>query len=242
MSSSAGLHQRRRAPRAARGESESHQPLRPPRPGGRASRRAPRGSAGCRGTCRRSLAMNSSNCSCVCSPRASASSMALRSAIMSLTRCIAAGSGFSSACFMPRNWRVEHLAAQQVLDLLEGLRGPRASASRSRSSSRTARAVSRRQRVERGLARTARRRTGRGTARLAPGRPPCRAVDVPPRACRRDGRARAARGAARAPGAAGRRGRAAGRCPAASRSRSASRGDEPVEHVVAEPSSARRTS
>ena len=47
--------------------------------------------------------MNSSKSSWVCSPRSSAASIALRSAIMSLMRCIAAGSGFSSASFMPRN-------------------------------------------------------------------------------------------------------------------------------------------
>ena len=48
--------------------------------------------------------MKSSKSCCVCSPRVSASSIWRRSAIMSLTRCMAAGSGFSRACFMPLNW------------------------------------------------------------------------------------------------------------------------------------------
>ena len=40
----------------------------------------------------------------VCSPRASASSIWLRSASMSLTRCMASGSGCCRTSFMPRNW------------------------------------------------------------------------------------------------------------------------------------------
>ena len=49
--------------------------------------------------------MNSSNCSCVCSPRASASSIALRSASMSLTACMSSRRGVLAArpsC--PWNW------------------------------------------------------------------------------------------------------------------------------------------
>ena len=36
--------------------------------------------------------------------RASADSIWFRSLSMSLTRCMACGSGFCMACFMPRNW------------------------------------------------------------------------------------------------------------------------------------------
>ena len=48
--------------------------------------------------------MKSANCCAVSSPRASASSIALRSASMSLTACMPSGVAPSSACFIPRNW------------------------------------------------------------------------------------------------------------------------------------------
>ena len=79
-----------------------------------------------------------------------------------------AGSAFSQRLLHAAELAVEHLAAQQVLDLLEGLRAPRASASRSppaRAPRAPCRAAARRARP-RGAAR---RRTGRGTARRAPG-------------------------------------------------------------------------
>ena len=67
--------------------------------------------------------MNSANASVVSSSRACAASSALRSASMSLTRCIASGSWPSSACFMPGELGVEHLALQHLADRLVRLPG-----------------------------------------------------------------------------------------------------------------------
>ena len=180
------------------------------------------------------FSMNSSNCSCVCSPRASASSISLSARSMSLTRCMSSGVAFCSASRMPGELRVEHLAAQQVLDLLVRLPRPPASASRTRRSSRTARAGVVRQRVELGLGQP--RVVGRvGEQRR---RSASSAWSSSSRTCSRVPSSRprvgAARGAARGPAAqlvqparpVRRRGAAAGS--------SASRGRRAGEHVVAD--------
>ena len=61
--------------------------------------------------------MNASNCSWVCSPRASASSMSLSAATISRTRAMSCGGGTAQRVPHPAELAVEHLAAQQVLDL-----------------------------------------------------------------------------------------------------------------------------
>ena len=102
---------------------------------------------------------------------------------MSLIRCMAAGSGFSSACFMPRNWVSSTSRRSRSLICSKVCARPPASASR-RSPARGRRGRCR-SAARRGSPRgTGRRRTGRGTAPPAPGRRPCRAAGVPPRGCR----------------------------------------------------------
>jgi hypothetical protein len=56
------------------------------------------------GKCWPCRAMKSANCWSVSSPRASASSIALRSASMSFNAAMSSGDAFCIACFMPRNW------------------------------------------------------------------------------------------------------------------------------------------
>ena len=68
--------------------------------------------------------MKSSKSCCVWVPWASASSISLSAAIMSLTRCMACGIGLLQGLLHAAELAVEHLAAQQVLELLEGLPRP----------------------------------------------------------------------------------------------------------------------
>ena len=172
--------------------------------------------------------MNWSKSSCVCSPRASLSSMSLSADIMSLTRCIAAGSGLVMACFMPRNCasstsrRSRSFSSSKVC---------RASGDATRTTTGVVRPARCRPAACRARPRAAaRRRSGRGTARRVPGRSPGRAARAPPPACRRDAPGRAAPAAGRVPAAAGRRGprRPSRRgSPRRSSSRSASVGPVP---------------
>ena len=72
--------------------------------------------------------MKSRNASVVSSLRACAASRAFRSASMSLTRCIASGSGDCQRLLHPGELGVQHLAAQHVQDRLRTSPGPRRSA------------------------------------------------------------------------------------------------------------------
>ena len=127
----------------------------------------------------------------------------------------------------PAELPVEHLPAQQVLQLLERRPAPAGCASRTRRA-RAPRATSRTAASPAASRAAVRRRTGRGTARRAPRRPPCPAARGPPPACRPGGRARAARGPGGGPaGAASSRPRRPS-VPRLSRSRRACAGDVPA--------------
>ena len=137
--------------------------------------------------------------SCVCSPRASASSMSL-SALHHLADALE---------ILGR--RVLHRVAHARRTARRAPRcaagpgsartsaAPRASATGSRRAARTARGGVVGQRVQLGLGHPGRVVRDRGTARAAPPRAPGRAARAPARACRRAGRCGAARGRARGP-------------------------------------------
>ena len=188
--------------------------------------------------------MNWSKSAWVCSPRASAASISFRSAEHVLDPLHRLRVGVLHDLPHAAELAVQHLAAQQVLELLEGLRGRPVSASRSRPAAGSPGPC--RRAARRGRPRASwPRRSGRGTARRAPARWPCRAGREPARGCRRAGRCRGSRAAVRGPGAACRRGRAVRpgrRSPRRSSSRSASAGLAPASIASPSSSTAPRTS
>ena len=124
---------------------------------------------------------------------------------MSLTRCMASGSGCCRVFLHAAELAVQHLAAQQVLQLLEGLPGGRgAPVVVGQLPDRLGRVG--RQRVQLGLAQPG-LVGGRGTARPAPGRSRCPAAPAPAPGCRPGGPGCGSPAAAHGPAGAGRPGR-----------------------------------
>ena len=159
-----------------------------------------------------------------------------------LDPCMSSGVGARQRVLHPAELAVEHLAAQQVLDLLVRLPAPRPSATGSPPAPAPRAPCRRAARRARASANRA-GRPGRGTAPAARPPAPGRAARAPARACRPAGRARRASRAGCAHLAAqvvepAQPVRVAGR----SRPRSASRGRRAGQHVVADLVQRRRTS